>query len=74
MSHRVGLDGPRNSSPHQGLIPGPSNLASPYTDCAMPEHWRNGAERGGGEVRVVEIFPLPFVRMKLYKGWPDREV
>ena len=42
---RVGLDGPRNSRPHRGLIPGPSNVASPYTDRAMPEHWRNGAER-----------------------------
>ena len=77
MSHRVGLDGPRNSRTHRGLIPGPSTVASPYTDCAMPDYWRNGAERRGEErreVRLVEVFPLPFVHTKVYKDWPDLEV
>jgi len=68
--HRVSLDRPRKSRPHRGLIPGPSNVANPYTDCAMPKHWRNGAER----VEEVDVFPLSFVTLKLHKDWPVIEI
>jgi hypothetical protein len=45
VSHRVGVDRPRNSRPQRGLIPGPCNVAKSFTEYAMPENWRNCAER-----------------------------
>ena len=48
VSHRVGDLTPTGvgSNIYRGLIPGPSNVASRYTQYAMAEHWRNSVQRG----------------------------